>query len=92
MFTHKELVTALIKAQGIHDGIWGLHVRFGLKALNVGASDSDLQPAAVVPLLGIGLQRFEAINNVSVNAAEANPKLAQKLVGAGRTKAARKKR
>lgn len=73
-FTHKEAVTALLKAQGIHEGIWALLVNFGLKAMNVGATEDDLQPSAIVPVLNIGLQRVEKVNNVSVDAAEVNPK------------------
>ena len=29
VFSYKEVVTALIKAQGLHEGIWGLYVKFG---------------------------------------------------------------
>ena len=73
-FTHKEVVTALLKSQGIHSGVWGLHIRFGLRASNVGASDGDLQPTAMIPVVAIGLQKFENVTNLSVDAAEANPK------------------
>ncbi|MFZ3342957.1 MAG: hypothetical protein WA213_18895 [Terriglobales bacterium] len=74
VFKHKELAEMLVKAQGIHDGIWGLFVRFGIGAMNVGASDADLQPAAIVPVLEIGLQKFEKETNLSVDAAKVNPK------------------
>ena len=87
LFSHKELVTVLIKSQGLHEGIWGLYVKFGLKAVNSGASDADLQPTAMIPVLGIGLQRFEEVNGLSVNAAEVNPKSATAT-----KKTARKKR
>ena len=73
VFTHKEVVEALLKKQGIHEGIWGLYVRFGIRGANLGASDSDLMPAAIVPVLQIGLQKFEKENNISVDAAKANP-------------------
>ena len=73
VFTHKEVVEALLKRQGIHEGIWGIYVKFGIKGANVGASDSDLMPAAIVPVLQIGLQKFETENNLSVDAAKVNP-------------------
>jgi hypothetical protein len=72
-YKHKELVEILVKAQGLHEGIWGLFVRFGLGASNVGPSEDQLQPAAVIPILEIGLQRFEKETNISVDAAKVNP-------------------
>jgi len=73
VFKHTEVVEALLKKQGIHAGVWGLYVRFGLSAANVGASGADLMPAAIVPLLEIGLQKFEQENNLAVDAARVNP-------------------
>lgn len=73
VFKHKELAEVLIKAQNIHDGIWGLFIRFGIGAMNIGPSDADLQPAAIVPVLEIGLQKFEKETNLSVDAAKVNP-------------------
>ena len=73
VFKHKEVVEALLKQQGIHEGIWGLFVRFGLQAANIGASPADMMPAAIVPLLEIGLQKFEQENNMAVDAARVNP-------------------
>jgi hypothetical protein len=80
-FSFKEIVTALLKAQDIHEGIWGLFVNFGLSANNIGPNESELRPAAVVPVLSLGLQKFEKETNLSVDAAKVNPKLApiQKL-------------
>jgi hypothetical protein len=75
-YSHKEIVQLLIKDQGLHEGIWGLYVRFGLGASNVGESDTQLQPAAIVPLLEIGLQKFEKETSISVDAAKVNPKTA----------------
>jgi hypothetical protein len=73
LFKHKELAEILVKHQGIHDGIWGLFVNFGIGASNIGPSEADLQPAAIVPVLGIGLQKFEKETNISVDAAKVNP-------------------
>lgn len=75
MFKHAEVVTALIKQQGLHEGIWALTVHFGLGAVNAGQSPdgSDANPAAVIPVLGIGLQRADAASNIAVDAAIVNP-------------------
>ena len=74
IYKHRELVELLIKERGIHEGIWGLFVRFGLGASNVGPNDVELQPAAIIPVLEIGLQKFEKETNISVDAAKVNPK------------------
>lgn len=73
VFSHKEVVTALLKSQGIHEGIWGLYVEFGIAAANVGPRPDEIQPAAIVPVLKIGLQQFDQINNISVDASVVNP-------------------
>lgn len=73
VFSHKEIVTALIKSQNIHEGIWGLYVEFGISAANVGPNQEDIQPAAIVPILKIGIQQFKSLTNISVDAAEVNP-------------------
>ncbi len=73
VFKHKEVVEALVKHHGLHDGIWGLFVRFGLIATNVGVTPEELQPAAIVPLLEIGLQKFEQESNIAVDASKVNP-------------------
>lgn len=72
-FSHKEVATALIKSQNIHEGIWALYIEFGLSAANIGSGPSEVVPAAIIPVVKIGIQRAAAINNLSVDAAEVNP-------------------
>jgi hypothetical protein len=74
VFKYKEVVTAMIKENGIHEGIWALFVRFGLSAANLGETDAEVKPTAIIPLLEIGLQKAEKENNISVDAAKVNPK------------------
>lgn len=73
-FTYKELVELMLRAQGITQGIWALYVRFGLGAANMGPNPESLQPAAIIPLLEIGLQKSDELTNVSVDAAELTKK------------------
>ncbi|MHB9833801.1 hypothetical protein Q8F57_003080 [Paraburkholderia terrae] len=73
MFTHREVVTALLKNQGIHEGIWGLAVQFGFGVANTGPNDNEINPTGMLPVLGIGIQRFPQMNALSVDAAEVNP-------------------
>ena len=76
-FKHVEIVELMLKKQGIHEGIWGLFIRFGMGASNVGPSEAELVPAAIIPVLEIGLQKFEKVTNLSVDAAQVNPRVAE---------------
>ena len=74
VFSYKEVAEALVKKYGLTEGIWGLWVKFGIKAANVGESDSDLKPTAIIPIVELGLQKFDKENNISVDASKVNPK------------------
>ena len=73
-FSFKELAEALIKKQGLHEGIWGVNINFGLQGTNIGANEHDLKPAAVLAILQIGLQKQDKETNISVDAAKVNPR------------------
>lgn len=79
IFSYKEVVEALLKMHGIREGIWGLFIRFGLSAANIGPTDTELQPAAIIPLLQIGLQRMDKESNIAVDAAKVNPGPARRV-------------
>jgi len=94
LYTFKELAEVLVKQQGIHEGLWGIYVKFGIKAANVGETDGDLRPTALVPVLELGLQKFDALNNLSIDAAVVNPATGTRRAGGKRAivKAASKKK
>ena len=76
---HKELAEILVKQQGIHEGLWGLFIRFGFNAVNMPfqlpeGSRIALVPTAVVPLLEIGIQPFSELNDLCVDATVVNPR------------------
>lgn len=73
-FSFKELATILVKEQRIHEGIWGVYFKFGIQGANAGPDMDSLFPTAVVPIMEVGIQKMEKENNLSVNAAEVNPK------------------
>ncbi len=74
IFTYKEVAEALIKQQSIHEGLWGIYVEFGIAAVNAAVPPSnDLVPTAIVPVLKIGLQRFDEPSNLTADAAIVNP-------------------
>jgi hypothetical protein len=72
-FTYQELAEILIKHQDIHEGLWGIYVEFGIGATNIGQAPDELLPAAVVPIVKLGLQRFTEPNNLTADAAKVNP-------------------
>ena len=73
-FTYKEVVESLVSKQGLTDGIWGLYIKFGIQAANVGPTPNDVHPAAIIPVLEIGLQKMEEETNIAVDAAKVSPK------------------
>ena len=73
-FTYQEIAEALVKKQGIHEGIWGLDINFALRATNFGETERDLKPAAIVAVMQIGLHRLERETNLTVDAAKVNPR------------------
>jgi len=75
-FKHKEIAAVLVREAGLHEGIWGLWIKFGIKAANIGTTEEpgdDLMPAAIIPVLQIGLQRFEKETAIAVDASKVNP-------------------
>ena len=75
IFTLKEIAGALVKQQGIHEGLWAIYVEFGIGAGHVpfGSNTQEIVPAAVVPIVKMGIQRAEQPNPLTVDAAEVNP-------------------
>ena len=72
-FSHKEVVEALLKQQGIHDGLWSIYIEFGLMGANVGDPAGGMLPVAVVPVMKIGLQKGTTEDAITVDAAKVNP-------------------
>lgn len=81
VFTYEELVELMLEKQGITEGIWALYLRFGLAAANVGPSPDSLQPAAILPVVEIGIQRAGELTSVSVDASKRSKKPARKSRG-----------
>lgn len=71
-YSMRDLTEALIKDQGITEGKWMLSVEFGIGAINAGVDQQNLSPAAVVPLVSVGLIPSEADNNLTVDASALN--------------------
>jgi hypothetical protein len=74
-FSYQEIVEALIKKENIQEGIWGIYIEFGLNAANIMPApvSKDVIPAAIIPVLKIGIQQFQEENNLTVDASKVNP-------------------
>lgn len=72
LFDYKEVAEALIKHQGIHEGLWHIAIEFGFLAHNI-KTPNGFAPAAILPVQKIGLVRTPDASNMTVDAAEVNP-------------------
>lgn len=75
-FDLREVTTALIKQQGIHEGLWMLAFEFSLGAGLSGPTKEEVRPLAFVQINKISLVRqpeISASHNLVMNAAEINP-------------------
>ncbi|MEP7272850.1 MAG: hypothetical protein ABI882_15220 [Acidobacteriota bacterium] len=80
LMAYKDVATALVRQHGIHEGLWGIYVEFGIQGVNMPVIDpeGDIVPAAIVPVLKVGLQAFDEETNISVDAAKVNPAMKAK--------------
>jgi hypothetical protein len=72
-FDHKELAEILVKHQNLHEGIWSIYFEFSLAGANVGESQNNVLPSAIVSLRKIGINRVSEITNLAVDATVVNP-------------------
>jgi hypothetical protein len=71
-FTHKEVSEALIRYYGLDEGLWGLYIEFGISGANIGTDPANpdiILPAAIVPIVKVGIQRFDQPNSLTTDAA-----------------------
>lgn len=82
VFSYKELAETLVKKQDIHEGLWGVYIKFGFGAINIGDPQTGmLSPTAICSVQEIGIQRFDQASNLTVDAAEVNPPPAPSSTG-----------
>lgn len=77
MLSHKELVTAIVKQAGVHDGRWWLVVNFAFGTGNFGPSEEQVSPGVAVGIQAVGIQRetpeARSPAGLVIDAAEVNP-------------------
>jgi hypothetical protein len=72
-FDYKEVAEALVKKQGLREGIWQLAFEFGFAAMLAGPNQMELKPTVIIPLSKVVLTKVEKENNLTVDAAKINP-------------------
>jgi hypothetical protein len=76
-YDYKDVVENLIKAQGLHEGLWRLILDLGLSATNVNVLDDSgkttLTPTGMVLIRRIGLIQTSEPDDLTVDAAAVNP-------------------
>ena len=77
-FEHREIVEELIRLRGIHKGLWRLSVEVGLVGNNMNVlkdGKTTLTPAATVLIGRIGIVQAKELDDLTVDAAEVNPRI-----------------
>jgi hypothetical protein len=83
-FTYQEIAEMMVRQAGVTEGLWGVYMRFGIAGANVGQGPEDISPTAIVPVVEIGLQRFEEPSRLTVDAAKVAGTQAAKPVKSSR--------
>lgn len=71
-YNFREIATLMIKDRNIKEGLWCIHMKFGIQAGNVGPNAEDVYPTAIVPVLELGLQKADLATSLTVDAAAVN--------------------
>jgi len=83
-FDLREATTALLKHQGIHEGLWMVGFEFAFAAGIIGGQAGELKPGAIVQIIKVQLVKQteqpegSPLTPLIVNAAEVNPALPPK--------------
>jgi hypothetical protein len=72
-FNFKEVAEALVKHQGLHEGIWQLAFEFAFGATNAGPNVNDLRPTIFNAMVKVLLTKVEQETSLTVDAAKVNP-------------------
>lgn len=85
----KDVVEAMIKKQGLTEGIWALYIEFGIGAANIPGPDGILKPTALIPIISMGLHPAPTISDIAVDAASIVHEHTEKAPIKGKKKSSR---
>lgn len=74
-FTHKELMSMMLKEADIHEGLWSFSVNFRLGAGAFGPTEAEVAPTGFVGVDSLGIRRAPQTGPLVFDAADLNPKL-----------------
>jgi hypothetical protein len=76
LFDYVEMATMMIRKLDLHEGLWGVYFEFSPTGANIPISPDQktFAPASIVIIKSVGIQRFDAPSNLTVDAALVNPK------------------
>ena len=70
VFEYRELAETLVKKADVHEGLWGIVVRFGFGATNVNTTEApgeeSLVPAAITTIKEIGIQNCSKLDQITL--------------------------
>jgi hypothetical protein len=69
----QELATLIIKAKGLHSGLYDLTFQLNWIIGNIGPTPQERLPGAMVGIKGAGLRLVDERGSFTVDAAEVNP-------------------
>jgi len=75
-FDLKEVAAALIKQQGLHEGVWMVAFEFNLGAGMISTAPGEMRPGALIQVNKIQLTRqgdLSSIPHLAVDAVDVNP-------------------
>ena len=76
-FGRQDLATALIRQSQLHEGYWRVYLQFGPIAAVNANHNGHVYPSVFVPVVRVGLMRDAVLTDLSVDAAEVNPRVAR---------------
>jgi hypothetical protein len=87
-YSIEELLSALLRDQGIHEGHWALNIEFSATGASVKPQDNPTRtlPGLIVSVNNATLLRVDSSTAGAVDAAVVNPRKAARTVNPGRTR------
>ncbi|MDE1971337.1 MAG: hypothetical protein KGI50_07225, partial [Patescibacteria group bacterium] len=69
----KEVLALLLKARGIHEGLYTARVQFQIGLGQFGVNPQDVYPTAMIGVSHIGFSEVKEMNPLTVDASIVNP-------------------
>lgn len=74
LFRLTEIAELLVKKADIHEGHWGVVLKFNFGAGIIEGQDNELLPTAFAAVKEVGIRKFDEPTTLTVDAALINPR------------------